>query len=153
MSTIKQKIAFKKVVNGSPLNKAMREVGYAKSTSLRTNKLTRTKGWEELMEQHLPDKLLAKKHKEGLDSTKKEPQIIGRDSKGAPVYEYVSEVDYSTRHKYLDSAYKLKRRFAETNIQNNQINVVFLPMELMNKHNVSPDTSTSVTIPNSQVNK
>lgn len=48
MATIKQKIAFKEVVNGSTITRAMKVAGYAESTADRTNKLTRTKGFLEL---------------------------------------------------------------------------------------------------------
>lgn len=51
-------------------------------------------------------------HKEGLKATSKSPQLIDRDEKGRPIYEYIDEPDYSVRHKYLDSAYKLKASYS-----------------------------------------
>jgi phage terminase small subunit len=46
------------------------------------------------LEEALPDDLLAKVHKEGLSATRED------------------EPDYAVRHKYLDSAYKLKGSYA-----------------------------------------
>ena len=48
MATPKQKLAVEAVVNGSNLTNAMKVANYAASTSKRTNKLTRTKGYKEL---------------------------------------------------------------------------------------------------------
>lgn len=111
-ATEKQKKAFKEVVKGSNISQAMKKAKYADSTSKRTNKLTRSKGWEELKEEYLPDKDLAKVHKEGLKATTKKPHLIDRDDKGRPIYDYVKENDFQTRHKYLDTAYKIKGRHA-----------------------------------------
>lgn len=115
MSTIKQRKAFNKVMksDGISVSKAMVDVGYSPATANRPAVLTRSKGWEELMEKHLPDKLLSKKHREGLEATIKKPYLVDRDDKGRPIYEYISEEDFSTRHKYLDSAYKLKGRYKD----------------------------------------
>ncbi len=108
MSTLKQKLAFKEVLNGSTISKAMLKAGYSETTASTTGKLTNTDGWKELMDQHLPDKLLAKVHKEGLEASDK---IY--DSNGEVV---VEKPDYSVRHRYLDSAYKLKGRYPDGEI-------------------------------------
>ena len=82
MPTIKQKKAFKEIgVNGGIISKAMVVAGYTKEVSKRTDKLTKTKGWQELMEHHLSDRLLAKVHREGLSATEKRPHLIDRDDK------------------------------------------------------------------------
>lgn len=47
----------------------------------------------------LPDDLLAQKHLEGLEATHHVP-VVGE------------EPDYAVRHKYLDSAYKIKGTYA-----------------------------------------
>ena len=116
-ATIKQIKAFKEVgENGGIISKAMETVGYAKSITHATEKLTNSKGWQELMEKHIPDSLLAKKHKEGLDAT--EDIMVGG--------ELVKKTDYSVRHKYLDSAYKLKGRYVkdENELPNQTINLI-----------------------------
>ena len=125
MATFKQKSAFKEVVNGSTITGAMQNAGYALSTSKRTNKLTRTKGWKELVDKFLPDKLLTRKHLEGLDAVTKKPQLVDRDDKGRPVYEYIPEDDYSTRFRYLESAYKIRDKYPKERADiMNQVNII-----------------------------
>lgn len=112
-ATIKQKIAFQEIgVNGGNISKAMIKAGYSdREGKIRTDKLTKTKGWEGLMETYLPDSALAKVHKEGLSAVKKDGEE--------------SNPDFAVRHKYLESAYKLKGRLKEkeeppksSNVQN-----------------------------------
>jgi|TARA_R100001530_G_C4303781_1_gene151194 hypothetical protein len=100
MATIKQKKAIKKIVeNGGNISKAMRDVGYSEETAKTPQKLTNSKGWNELMEEYLPDDVLAKVHNEGLKAFK-------TDNDGG------KSEDHPTRHKYLDTAYKLKGNYA-----------------------------------------
>ncbi len=113
MATVKQKVAFKEVVNGSTLTAAMKKAKYSPKSAKRTNKLTATKGWGELVEDFISDKKLAKVHGEGLSATTYFNEIVGRDSKGAPEYNLKQIPDFSVRHKYLESGYKLKGRYAE----------------------------------------
>ena len=110
MATIKQKKAFKEVVNGSTLTKAMKVAGYSEETAKRTNKLTATGGWQELMDKHLPDSELAKVHKEGLHAYKVDRVTLKIG--GEEELSMSNDPDFQTRHKYLDSAYKLKGMYA-----------------------------------------
>lgn len=110
MPTIKQKRAFKAIgENGGVVSKAMETAGYSKTITHATEKLTNSKGWQELMEQHLPDKLLAKVHHEGLKAGKR---IFKNNNESGEIEDMGVEPDYATRHKYLDSAYKLKGAYA-----------------------------------------
>lgn len=118
MATLKQKRAVKKLLeNGGNVSKAMKEAGYSKATSKTPKKLTEGKGFQELMKEYLPDALLAKVHQEGLAATrlngvggmklnidKGEIQDMGHSDLETP--------DYAVRHKYLDTAYKLKGVYA-----------------------------------------
>lgn len=115
MATEKQKRAVKKTLeNGGNVSKAMKESGYRDSVAKNPKKLTESKGWEELMEENLSDEELMEVHKEGLRAIKKEHKIIDRDEDGKPVYDFVDVEDYVTRHKYLDTGYKLKGKYAPT---------------------------------------
>lgn len=114
MATLKIKKAIKEIgVNGGNISKAMRKAGYAPSTAARTDKLTNRKGFQELLEKELPDSLLLKVHKEGLTAMKKFQEIVDRDSKGAPVYGLVDVDDHPTRHKFLESGYKIRGKLKE----------------------------------------
>ncbi len=92
-ATIRQKRAFQKVVKGSSLTQAMKDVGYSETTSKRTNKLTNTLGWKELLNKHISDDKLTKVLEDGLEATEKDLP------------------DYAVRHKYLETGLKLKDKF------------------------------------------
>lgn len=67
MATIKQKLAVKELgVNGGNMSKAMKAAGYSESVSKRTDKLANTKGFQELLEEYLPDNFLLGALKEDI---------------------------------------------------------------------------------------
>lgn len=105
------------------VGEAMIEVGYGVGTSKNPQVLTKSKIWQEVLEEYLPDDLLAKKHLELLNKL---------DEKG--------EVDVAATAKALDMAYKLKQKYipAQTNIQVNN----FVPL-------LGGDTKKSVSENNS----
>lgn len=107
MATVKQKLVAQKVAKGSSVSKAMREVGYSETTASHPSKVTRAKGFKELMEKYLPDKLLMEKHQELLTVPKK----VRKFMKGELEYEY-EEVDSNAIGKGLDMAYKLKGSYS-----------------------------------------
>lgn len=101
MATIKQKKAFDKVLeNGGNVSRAMMDTGYTVATAKTPKKLTTSKGWQELMDEHLPDKLLATKHLELLNSEREEIAT-----------------------KSLDMAYKLKGSYAAEKTTSLNVNV------------------------------
>lgn len=70
MATIKQKRAVDKLVgNGGNVTRAMLDVGYSENTANTPKKLTNSKGFQELLEEAMPDTLLTQKHKELLTSS------------------------------------------------------------------------------------
>lgn len=100
MPTIKQKRAFKAVgLNGGNISKAMREVGYSKQVAKRTDKLTNSNGWKELMDKHMPDSILAAKHRQLLNKKDKD----------------TDEPETQAVSKALDMAYKLKDKYPKSN--------------------------------------
>jgi hypothetical protein len=107
MPTLKQKKAFKMVESGRHLKEVMVKAGYSKNTAIAPTKLTKSKGWLELMEKYLPDKLLAEKHKELLEVPKKTKHF----KKGELEVEF-EELDSNAISKGLDMAYKIKGRYA-----------------------------------------
>lgn len=91
MPTIKQKKAFKKIIeNHGSVSAAMVEVGYTEASAKNPSNLTESKGFKELMAQELPDGYLLKKHRKLLDRLDKE-----------------GEIDVQAVSKGLDMAYKL----------------------------------------------
>ncbi len=59
---------------------------------------------QEALEEALPDSLLLQTHKEGLFATR---TVFNKDGNAV-----AEDADFSVRHKYLDSAYKLKGSYA-----------------------------------------
>lgn len=75
--TLKQKAVFDKVVNGGKsISKAMREAGYAPSTAARTEHITASDGWKELMKKHLSDESLSKAHEELLNAKRLDHMVF-----------------------------------------------------------------------------
>ena len=54
--------------NGSSLGAAMRAAGYSETIARAPSKITQSKTWQELMDEFLPESLLAQKHNELLHS-------------------------------------------------------------------------------------
>jgi len=76
------------------ISKEMEKVGYAKSTSKKPSKVTKSKGWAELMEKYLPDEDLAKVHKELL-----------------------RHKDWRAKDAGLDKGYKVKGKYAAEKLE------------------------------------
>ncbi len=160
MATVKQKLAVKKITeNHGNVSRGMLEAGYSKNTAKKPSNLTNSKGWEELMEKHLPDSLLAKVHKEGLKATKH--QGVGGMAMGFEKgkmkdfgHTEIEVADYAVRHKYLESAYKIKGKLVEkidVTSQGEKIEgFTFVTNETDNKTN--NQTGTSVELPAGQPN-
>ena len=111
MATTRQKKAFKNSMeNNGNVSKSMREVGYSENYSKNPQSLTRSKGWEELVEKYLPDKDLVKVHKEGLNAGKK---VFKNNNTTGEIDEVGFEPDFAVRHKYLDTAYKIKGKIVD----------------------------------------
>lgn len=103
MATLKQKRAIaKSLENGGNISKAMRESGYSAAMAKNPQKLTESVAYKSLAER-IPDDLLEKTHIEGLQA---------KSFRYSPEGELIQTDDFAIRHKYLDSAYKLKGSYA-----------------------------------------
>lgn len=130
MATENQKKVFERVAEkvrkGTKVSISNEMKGiYSKWMTTKPDKLTKSRGWRELMDRYLPEDKLAKVHSEGLSATKQEHKIVGRDEDGKPVYEFVKVPDFSARHKYLDTGYKLYKKYEDGNgVSNNTFNLI-----------------------------
>jgi len=80
----------------------MEAADYRPNTAKNPKNLTESKGWEELLEKHLPDVKITEAHREALEATKihtshTEPDIV------VP--------DHQTRLRAVDLAYKIKDKY------------------------------------------
>lgn len=115
--TLRQQTAIKKVMEThGNVTEAMKAAGYSPSTINTPEVLTKSKAWQELMEDYMPDKKLFKKHDEALEATK------WNDFTGE------READHTIRLKAVDLAYKLKGRLKEgVNVQGDlNMNVIIM---------------------------
>lgn len=108
--TERQKKAFANVVeNGCNKRKGLKDAGYSEAVAHNPKKVTDSEGWEKLMEEYIPDDLLSKVHSEGLEASK---GVFKNNNETKKVERVDDEPDFGVRHKYLDTAYKLKGKYA-----------------------------------------
>ena len=88
----------------------LKEAEYSESVTLHPDLVTKSKGFLQLLEERMPDDLLTKVHLEGLNADRK---ILKNNNKTGEIEEVGSQPDYAVRHKYLDTAYKLKNRYTD----------------------------------------
>lgn len=147
MATLNQKRVFErvsqKVVKGMPvaISKEMRGI-YKNSVANRPNKLTRSKGWQELLNEHLPDSLLAKRHRELLN--KREISLIEKNNEtGEKIYEKLDEPDTQAVSKGLDMAYKLKGRYPKENGEGDKTLIINITGETARRFGITSEPSDS----------
>jgi len=86
--------------------------------AVKASRLLRKDKIIDALEEALPDEFLLKVHREGLQATKRSGTGgmkigIGTDGQVNDFgHSEIDEPDYAVRHKYLDSAYKLKGSYA-----------------------------------------
>ena len=96
--TEKQKEAFRILLeNGCTEKEAMIKAGYSPNTAISPKKLRQTKGWQQLLEEYLPDEDLTKKHKEFLNSKKEEIGLKALDLGYKVKGKLVERIEYSGR--------------------------------------------------------
>ena len=122
MATEKQKKTFNKSLeNGGIVSRAAKGI-YSPSMAKNPQKITSTKGWEELMEKNIPDKLLAEKHKELLTTpikVKSKERKYGETT----LIEEIEMLDTFAISKGLDMGYKLKGKYAPEKSQSVNLNL------------------------------
>jgi hypothetical protein len=89
---------------GKPVSRAMLDAGYDPRTAKNPQQLTKSIGWQELMDKYLPDDKLLKVHEEAMEA-KKWNDFTGE-----------REPDHTTRLKAVDLGYKLKGKIGGTQV-------------------------------------
>lgn len=104
MATYKQKLVASKLVeNGGNLGKAMIAAGYSPATAKTPQKLTESKGWQELMKIYLPDEMVLACHNKLIKS---ENEMV--------------------RLGALNLAYKVKGKFSENALHTEDLQITVL---------------------------
>lgn|SRR3990167_5525225 len=113
MPTLRQKKASTLVENGRTIGEVMKDAGYSPNTAKAPTKLTKSKGWIELMEKRLPDEKLLEVHNQGLEAVKIHGSLTEPDK-------YVPDIP--TRLKAVELGYKVKGRLRD-NVIAQQFNI------------------------------
>lgn len=100
-----------KAGKGGSVALAMKDLGYSDDYADSAH-IKNTNTWKELLESTLPDATLLKVHKEGL----KAESTLYATSDGE-ISDTMTVPDNNSRFKYLDSGYKLKGKYAPTQLE------------------------------------
>ena len=94
--TIRQKKLAQRLVEngGKSVSASMREVGYSDAYAKNPNKIIQSRTWQELMDEYLPDDLIAEKHKALLTKT-----------------DALGEIDVNAVKAGVDMGYKVKKKY------------------------------------------
>lgn len=102
MASAKQLKAIDNLVeNGGNVSKAMRDAGYSEQTAKTPQKLTESKAFQELMSEAITDQKLIKVIDDGLNANR----VYTEDG------EVIDVPDHAIRHKFLETALKVKGAF------------------------------------------
>jgi hypothetical protein len=121
MATEKQKKALLKIVeNGGNVSRAMIDAGYSVATAHTPQKLTESKAFTQYMEEAgLTDEKLVTVLSDGLGASK--AVVMGKESSESFVD---VQPDYPTRHKYLETALRVKGIGGKETTSQNFIQVI-----------------------------
>lgn len=115
MATARQKKALAILAEngGKSVSAAMRAAGYSPVTAASPSKLTKSKSWDELVEEYLPDTLLAPKINEGMDAIRVVSSLNTGKQASAATSDFIEVPDYLVRHKYIETALKIKGKLVD----------------------------------------
>lgn len=128
MPTLKQIKAAKLLKDSNSLGEAMRKAGYSEYTARMPGRLKKTQGWQQLVDQHLPDEKLVEKVAEGLEASK----IVT-----SPTEPDKEVPDFLTRHKYVVTGLELKGKLSKASVNIQGDKVLVIPSTLADKYGTS----------------
>ena len=134
MATIKQKLVASNMVGfGGNMHKSMLAAGYSEAMADNPQKLTRSKGWQGLIDKSISESKLSKIHRQMLDSVKLMTIPFEVDTKDEDIRKIISKVrgakfvmtsnshkvkvcyytmpDGRTQLSALDMAYKIRGKY------------------------------------------
>jgi hypothetical protein len=108
----RHRMVLKHMSEGATMTGAMVATGYTPSSASNTVALQNTRSWQALMEEQLPDSLLALRHRELLDKREVHTRYIGKGKRGR--FESVDlGPDVASVARGLELAYKIKGKARE----------------------------------------
>lgn len=111
MATNKQKLVASKLLEnpGTSVSQAMREAGYKEGSAKNPQELTRSKGWAELMDKYVPEKLLLQRHKQLLN---KRVTYWAGDGENKKLVR-TSEIDSAAVARGVELGYKMRGKLTD----------------------------------------
>jgi phage terminase small subunit len=138
--TLRQKRLAENIGNSRTLTEALLKSGYSESMAHQQSNVTKSKGWNEILERALPDKKLLKRHKELLDKH----EFIAIGKVGEREVMRTGEIDANAVARGLEMAYKLKNKFPkEGGVNINEAKILVMPSELIKKYDIPPNANNS----------
>src|SRR3990167_6799305 len=125
---------------GLSVNRAAKEVGYSESYA-DSALLQATDSWQELMKEHIPDELLAKRHKELLN--KREVIKEYSHEQGEYVQRVTDQPETNAVKAGLDMGYILKGKYAPEKHFNVNIPVPLLGGDSIKHENLNYENSSN----------
>lgn len=118
--TMMQRQAFKNYTeNHRNIGKAMIDAGYSEATAKCPSKnLTNTDAWKTMMDEDFPEEEVSKTIGMGMKATKRK-YYVNEDGKKR----WVQDPDHATRHKYVETALKLRGRMKDTSASSINITI------------------------------
>lgn len=108
MATMRQRKTAKILMenNGKSVSSAMKKAGYPASTAKNPQQITRSKSWQELMDEYFPRDYVAQKHQELFEAE----EVVFIPHKGQIVEK--KRPDFTARKAAAEMSYKLRGEFA-----------------------------------------
>jgi|SRR3990167_1759858 len=125
---------------GLPISHAAKELEYAESYA-DSGHLQATDSWQALMQEHIPDKLLAKRHKELLN--KREVVKEYSHEQGEYVQRVTDQPETNAVKAGLDMGYRLKGKYAPEKHFNVNIPVPLLGGDSIKHENLNYENSSN----------
>lgn len=138
MSGLKQDVVFQHVVKGGTISGGMVKAGYAPSTAQRTDKVTKTKRWQELVAKYISDQKIARLHDKLLN--KQEVIALSDGTQHGAHLEWTGQ-PHSDAVKALEMAYRLKDKYPHDEEGGNKVLILNITGEVGARHVESKDTT------------
>lgn len=109
-----KKVFVEKLENvGKPLGQIMRENGYAENTANNPDHVTKSKSWEMLMDEYIPESLIAETHKEAFSAMRVISAVNTNKQANGATADFIDVPDWQTRMKATELGYKIRGKLTE----------------------------------------
>lgn len=143
MATNKQRRAAEIMAKDvtKPVKEAMLEAGYSDSYSKNPQYLTQSVGFQELLDEKLPDKDIIDTHKEALKAYRIVSARVTNKDADVDTDDFIEVPDFPSRLKAVELAYRAKGRLKDNIIDNRK---QLIQIELTDETKINTSTITDM---------